>query len=102
MKAYREVEVQLHTFLTWALVKVIDDPHALAVLPLGKNCRCAQNKQLNGSQSRSGHFGKYKNSLPLPGFEPVAVPTAVYSHSYKLFHYYQLDTQISCSFTQIT
>jgi hypothetical protein len=72
MKTYRGVDVEIHIFLTSALVGVSGQLHAPAALPLGKSPRYPFYRRLGGPQSRSGQYGEVKIftqtglELPLP------------------------------------
>jgi hypothetical protein len=66
LKAYGEVVVQIHLFLTWNLMKVSGQPHAPVVLSPGKEPPYSLSRRLAGTQS---NFGR----LALAEFEPRIV-----------------------------
>ena len=74
MKAYREVEVKVDSFLTLAL----DGGDWLASrrdhFSTGKEFLCLLDRRLCGPQSRSGRFGELKNLLPLTGIRTPRRP----------------------------
>ena len=57
------VELQFRSFLSSALVKVNGQPHAPADLFPGKEPQVTLARRLSGKHTRSGRFGKEKNSL---------------------------------------
>jgi hypothetical protein len=44
-----------------------------SLYPQGKSPWCPFNRRLCGPQSWSGYGGEEKNSLPLPGLEPLVI-----------------------------
>jgi hypothetical protein len=74
LRHIKGVEVQPHSFLTSA--------HGGEWLTLCPDCfNLRKNTRLGGLQGQSGRFGKDKNLLPLPGFEPRTVkPVAELLH----------------------
>jgi len=76
MRAHRGVEVQLHSFLTWAQGGGEWLSHLRCVSP-GKVHWYWLRRVWMGFKSWSGCFGEEKNIFFLPGFEPSTVqPTA--------------------------
>lgn len=61
-------EVQLHTFLSSALVGGQWSP--ARPLSIGKEFRYALNTRMGGSHRRSGQFWRRENILSLPEFQP--------------------------------
>ena len=63
------MEVEIHSFLTFAqdevAVNFILWPH----YPSGMECEVPLDKKLGGSHIRSGRLGEEKSLLKLPGYE---------------------------------
>jgi hypothetical protein len=71
------VEVQFHYVLTFTLDRSEWSTSHPSHFTHGKEPWYPLNRRLGGPQNWSGHFGKKKNLLPLPGFEPQIIqPTA--------------------------
>jgi hypothetical protein len=68
-KIYREVEVQLHTFIT-CLMEVSGQLQAPAAVAHGINTQYSLNRRLSGPQSWSGHNGEEKNLCPYQELNP--------------------------------
>jgi hypothetical protein len=67
------IEVELHSFLTTAVVEVIGERHTPAALPPGEIPGIRWIVGWLGPQIQSGHFGEEKILIPLPRFEPQTV-----------------------------
>jgi hypothetical protein len=70
MKTCQGVKAYLHHFLLWQEMMVNVELHLPAALPTGKEPPVLIERRLGGAQSQSGHCGKEKNLLRLPGTEP--------------------------------
>jgi hypothetical protein len=82
MKGCSRMEVQLQLFLTLTLLADEWSFLTLANLPP----RYQLNRRVGGPQSRSGHFGEYKNVLFLSGIEPQIIQLTVWSLYQLSYH----------------
>jgi hypothetical protein len=60
MKAYGGVDVQIHVFLTLALVGGVVSFTPLKLYPRGKSSRYPLDRRLGGPLSQSGRYGEVK------------------------------------------
>jgi hypothetical protein len=70
MRAYRGMEVKLHSFVTWVLDEREWSASRISCLAPAKRApTTAKHSRLGWRQSQSGCCGKHKNLLPWPGIK---------------------------------